>query len=151
MKEVGFLLTMIRGAIGKELVVKHYRYGVVVTRYPDMSGVGASAGQRACRDVFREAVAFAKGVFADGVRKAYYREKLGKVRGLFQAVVREYMKNVRRETSEVSGKEEGLRTSKHRLMQGNSLPAKSQEKGRLYAAYFTRVQVSVLPMRDMPT
>lgn len=106
------LLTLIRGAIGKEIVVKHYRYGVVVTRYPDMSGVRASGGQRACREVFGEAVAFAKGVFADRVRKEHYRQQLGKVRGLFQAVVREYVKNVRRETSEVSvGAASRLRTS----------------------------------------
>ena len=43
-----WLLTFVRGAIGKEYVIKHYRYGIIKTKYPDMTNIVASPGQRSC-------------------------------------------------------------------------------------------------------
>lgn len=69
-KQLPFSLTLIRGAIGKEFVIKHYKDGAVRTRYPDMSGIVATPRQRKCRNLFKEAVAYAKEVIADAERKA---------------------------------------------------------------------------------
>ena len=68
-QELTLLHTLIRGAIGKEYVIKHYRYGVIRTKYPDMTNIIASTRQRKCRDLFKEAVAYAKAVIADTVLK----------------------------------------------------------------------------------
>ena len=45
-----------RGAIGKEFVVKQYSYGAVITAYPDMSGVKSSAFQKVKQGAFAKAV-----------------------------------------------------------------------------------------------
>src|SRR5258708_3899420 len=60
-----FLHSMIRGAIAKQYVIKRYGNKQVVTKYPDMTNIIASTGQLECRNLFKEAVAFAKTVFYD--------------------------------------------------------------------------------------
>lgn len=59
------LLGFIRGAIGKEYVVKRYGNRRIITKYPDLSNVIPSAKQVENRSRFKEAVAFAKKVMAD--------------------------------------------------------------------------------------
>lgn len=39
---------MVQGAIGKKYVIKHYKHGIVKTKYPDMTAIVASEKQRAC-------------------------------------------------------------------------------------------------------
>jgi hypothetical protein len=95
MKKGPFLYRMIRGAVGKRFVVKHYKGGkVVVTRFPDMSGIVPSKKQRARRDLFREAVVYAKWMIEDRERKKAFRKKLPrKKRGkVYQAAIRLYMR-----------------------------------------------------------
>ena len=75
-QELPFSLCLVWGAIGKEYVIKHYRYGVIKTRYPDMTRIVASKKQRGCRNLFREAVAFAKTIIADPVKKQEWQKKL---------------------------------------------------------------------------
>ena len=85
---------MIRGAVGKEFVVKHYKGGkIVVTKYPDMSGIVASGKQRERRDLFREAVVYARWIVADEERKKAFRKTLPwkKRRYVYQAAIRLYM------------------------------------------------------------
>ena len=89
--QVSFLMRRIQGAIGKKFVVKHYRKGVVVTRFPDMTKIVASPHQRKCRDAFREAVVWAKKVMADPVTKQAYQRKLKAKRRLFNRLIKEYM------------------------------------------------------------
>ena len=88
---IPLLLTWIRGAIGKEFVIKHYWYGVVKTKFPDMTKIIASAGQRKCRNLFKEAVAYAKTVIADPVKKKEWEKKVKIKYRVFNRVIKEYM------------------------------------------------------------
>ena len=72
-------------------MVKHYRYGIVTTKFPDMSKVIASKQQRSCRNLFREAIAYAKGVIADPVQKAKWQKKIRVPDSVYNAAVKEYM------------------------------------------------------------
>ncbi|MCU7548300.1 hypothetical protein OCK74_04200 [Chitinophagaceae bacterium LB-8] len=95
------LLGMIRGSIGKCFVVKHYRGNkkkkwkkrIVITKYPDMSGVVASEKQRVRRDLFKEAVVYAQWILADTERKEAFRKTLPrkKRKHVYQAAIRLYM------------------------------------------------------------
>src|SRR5665647_797308 len=62
MKRMPFLLNLIQGSIGKKYVVKHYRKGIVVTKYPHMTGIIASKKQVVCRASFAEAAAYARDI-----------------------------------------------------------------------------------------
>jgi hypothetical protein len=89
------LLRIIQGAIGKSYVVKRYRGGrIVVTRFPDMSGIVASAKQRVRRALFREAVVYAKWIIADAERKKVFQKSLPrrKQRKVYQAAIQLYMR-----------------------------------------------------------
>ena len=84
-------LKLIRGAIGKEFVIKHYKDGIVKTKYPDMSDIVASMRQRKCRNLFRDAVAYAKEVVADKERKICWQKILRKPNPVYNAAIKEYM------------------------------------------------------------
>ncbi|MCU7552783.1 hypothetical protein OCK74_26935 [Chitinophagaceae bacterium LB-8] len=95
------LLGIIRGSIGKCFVVKHYRANkkkklkkrIIVTRYPDMSGIVASEKQRVRRDLFKEAVVYARWIIGDAERKKAFRKSLPrkKRKHVYQAAIRLYM------------------------------------------------------------
>ena len=89
-------IRIIRGGVGKEFVVKHYGRRRVMTRFPDMSKVIASKGQRDCRNLFKEAVTFAKAVIADGDKKLKWQQRL-KIRRdqVFNRVIQLYMKTAK--------------------------------------------------------
>jgi len=86
-----FNLTFIRGHIGKQFVIKHYSYGAIKTKYPDMTRIIASAAQRKCRDLFAEAVAYAKEVIADPELKKAWQKKLRRRNGVYNEAVKTYM------------------------------------------------------------
>jgi hypothetical protein len=89
------LLCMIRGAIGKSFVVKHYKgRRLVVTRFPDMCGIVATEKQGVRRDLFREAVVFGKWIIADDVRKLAFKNTLPrkKRRKVYQAALQMYIR-----------------------------------------------------------
>ena len=90
-KRLPLLLTWIRGAVGREFVIKHYDYGMVKTKFPDMSRIIASARQRKCRNLFKEAVAYAKTVIADPVKKNEWEKKVKIKYRVFNSVIKEYM------------------------------------------------------------
>ncbi|MEP7111244.1 MAG: hypothetical protein ABI760_24825, partial [Ferruginibacter sp.] len=73
--KLSFVQRMIQGAIGKEYVIKHYRYGIIKTKFPDMTKIIAFPGQRKCRNLFREAVAYAKSVIADKEKKKEWQKR----------------------------------------------------------------------------
>jgi hypothetical protein len=93
------LLLMIRGVMGKCFVVKHYRgknkkgREIVVTRYPDMSGIVASERQRETRNLFKEAVVYAKWIVEGEERKKAFRKTLPrrKRKHVYQAAIRMYI------------------------------------------------------------
>jgi hypothetical protein len=94
-KKIPFLYRMIRGAVGKQFVVKHYKGGkIVITKYPDMSGIVASGKQQVRRDLFREAVVYARWIVGDEERKRAFRKMLSwkKRKHVYQAAIRLYMR-----------------------------------------------------------
>jgi len=88
---VRLLLTWIRGKVGKDFVIKHYKYGVVKTKFPDMTRIIASAQQRKCRNLFKEAVSYANMVYADPVRKKDWWAKAKNKGHVFNYIIKEYM------------------------------------------------------------
>ena len=88
---VRLLLTWITGKVGKDFVIKHYRYGAVKTKYPDMTKTIASAQQRKCRNLFKEAVIYANTVYADPVRKKEWWAKARNKGHVFNYIIKEYM------------------------------------------------------------
>ena len=90
-QELPLSLKLIRGAIGKEFVIKHYRDGAVRTKYPDMSGIVASPGQRKCRNLFKEAGAYARLVIVDTERKTSWQKTLRKRNSVYNEAIKEYM------------------------------------------------------------
>jgi hypothetical protein len=86
-----FRLRMIQGAMGKSYVIKHYKWGIIMTRYPDMTKIKASAKQRACRNLFQEAVVYAQTVIADPVLKAAWQKKLRRSNGVYNEAIKVYM------------------------------------------------------------
>ncbi len=91
MEKVPFPLNMISGAIGKKIVIKQYRNGTVITKYPDMTGITASGSQRECRNLFKEAVAFAREINNDPEKKKAFRKKIKKGKSVYNAAINEYM------------------------------------------------------------
>ena len=90
-EKLPLILTWVRGAVGKEFVIKHYSYGIVKTKFPDMTRIIASAGQRKCRNLFKEAVAYARTVIADPVKKKEWQKRIKVKYRVFNRVIREYM------------------------------------------------------------
>ena len=86
-----FRLRMIQGAIGKRYVIKHYKWGIIQTKYPDMTKIKASPKQRTCRNLFREAVVYAQSVIADPVREAAWQKRLRRRKGVYNEAVKAYM------------------------------------------------------------
>ena len=92
------LYCWIRGAIGKEFVIKHYKYGTVKTRYPDMARIVASNAQRKCRNLFKEAVVYAQSILADPIKFEEWEKRTRKPRyRVFTQVVKYYMLEVKRQ------------------------------------------------------
>jgi hypothetical protein len=87
------LLKDVRGAIGQEIVVKQYDYGIVITRYPDMSKVKRSQLQKKYQKDFKGAVAYAQSIIRDPVKKAAYQKKLRKGQRVYNAAIKEYLKS----------------------------------------------------------
>ena len=81
----------ISGAIGKQLVYKQYDDKTVVTKFPDMSRVKASRLQQIGRDIFKEAVKYAKLIVRNKEAKEAYAAKLPKGKSVYHAALKEYM------------------------------------------------------------
>ena len=63
------LLENISGGLGRQLVFKQYKDKIVVTAYPDMSKVKRSEAQKKGQSVFADAVAYAKSITGNPVKK----------------------------------------------------------------------------------
>jgi len=95
--EYSLLLGMIQGAIGKQYVIKHYGKNRVISNYPDMTNFKASELQKPCRNLFREAVAYAKTVIADPVQKAALQKKIRRTNGVYNEAIKRYMLKAKKE------------------------------------------------------
>ena len=85
------LLAGISGALGKEVVFKKYADGIVVTKMPDMSGVQPSLRQSERRELFQQAVYYAKAINRDPELKKAYAAKLKEGKSVFNYAIQEFM------------------------------------------------------------
>lgn len=96
-RNIGNILTKnYSGKIGDQLVMKQQNGNTLLTVYPDRSNLRLSPLQLKSNDVFREAVAYAKALIADPVRKAELRKKLKSRKKTaqkhpYQAAIQEFM------------------------------------------------------------
>ena len=85
------LLKGLKGAVGKQLVFKQYQDKTVVTRYPDMSKVKPSEGQKEKRKRFAEAVAYATAINRNPQQKALYQQKVQNGQSVYHYALKEYL------------------------------------------------------------
>ena len=98
--ELPFSLKQIRGAIGKEYVIKDYSYGAIRTKYPDMTKIIASTKQRKCRTLFSEGVEYARAIMKDPVQKERWLKKVRQKHRLFKYLVGKGMAIAKAEAAE---------------------------------------------------
>ncbi|RZK67957.1 MAG: hypothetical protein EOO92_23770 [Pedobacter sp.] len=79
------------GTIGKQLVFKNYSYGTVVSRVPDMSKVIPTALQKAEKNRFKLAVAYAKQVLANPAMEADMRSRTPVGKRVYHQAISEFM------------------------------------------------------------
>lgn len=89
------LLHQVRGQIGKQIVVKRYGNKTVITAYPDMSKIKPSKKQKAKRKLFADAVAYAKNINNDPVKKTLYKKKVKKGQTVYNYAIKEYLKSIK--------------------------------------------------------
>ena len=84
------------GKIAKEFVLKNFKDDTLLTKYPDRSKVRLSLQQRESNGIFSDAVAYAKAVLADPVRKAELKKELKSRKrtaqqSVYHASIQQYM------------------------------------------------------------
>ena len=89
-------LRIIRGGFPGHFVIKHTRYGIIKTKFPDMSGIVASQSQKKCRKYFKEAVAKAREVMNNTEQRKEWEKKL-RSRFIFNKLISFYMKRIKNE------------------------------------------------------
>jgi hypothetical protein len=85
------LLEGMSGTFGKQMVIKQYKYGTVVSRVPDMTGIKPSRDQKQSRNRFKEAVAYAKSILNDAKKSAAYKKSLKKGETVYHKAIKEYL------------------------------------------------------------
>ena len=88
-------LLKISGALGKKIVVKQCSNKQVVTRYPNMGGIVATQEQKGNRRLFARAVRYAQSFYWKPELKAEWKRKLRRPRRLFQALMKQYYRQLR--------------------------------------------------------
>ena len=99
------ILAGISGALGKEVVFKKYATGTVVSKMPDMSGVKPSPKQSSRREIFQQAVYYAKSINSDPELKKTYAAKLKEGESVFNAALKEYLKKEKEKQDQNSSEE----------------------------------------------
>ena len=85
-------LKHLKGALGKQLVVKQYSDKTVVTKRPDMRRVKPNELQMLYKTLFAEAaVAYAQAINRDSQQRALYLQKVKKGQSVYQYALKEYL------------------------------------------------------------
>ena len=92
MKRLPFILRNLRGAIGKRFVIKHYKYEIIKTKFPNMKNIIPSEAQKQRRRLFRLAVKYAQSIYANSALKEEKRKLLRRPKLLFQALMKEWFR-----------------------------------------------------------
>lgn len=85
------MYTLFSGGIGKKFIVKHYDKKIILTKYPVTTRITASAKQRKCRNLFKEAITFARLINNDPVKKKHWQHNLKKGT-VYNNAIRQYIK-----------------------------------------------------------
>ena len=83
---------IIQGSIGKRFVIKHYSYGIIKTKFPNMKNIIPSEAQKQRRRLFRLAVKYAQSIYANPALKEEKRRMMRRPKRLFQALMKEWFK-----------------------------------------------------------
>jgi hypothetical protein len=86
------LLRRVSGKVGN-LILKCTPHGDILTKYPDMINIVASADQKTQRSRFRCAVDYAQQILADPTRKLEYSKRLKRGRTVYHTAIAEYLTN----------------------------------------------------------
>ncbi len=87
------LLKMLRGQIGKQLVIKQWGNKTIVTSYPDMSNRKLSAKQKAVNEKMAEANDYARAILLNAEKTAAAQVRLNVTRNrLYTALISEYFR-----------------------------------------------------------
>jgi macrodomain Ter protein organizer (MatP/YcbG family) len=97
-------LFKVSGAIGKKYVIKQYKKGQVVTRYPDMSRIVPTARQKVRRRLFARAVRYAQSIYWKEELKAEWKRKLRRPKRLFQALMKQYYRQLSRKREQAESR-----------------------------------------------
>jgi len=83
----------LNGQIGKQLVVKQYAYGQVVSQFPNMQHIQPSHQQKEKRNKFGRAVAYAKSVLKDPALKAAFEQQLAPGQTVYHLALKTYLQS----------------------------------------------------------
>ncbi|MBW8684683.1 hypothetical protein [Chitinophaga rhizophila] len=73
----------------KKFIIKKYKSGTVICKYPDMSGVVRSGAQLDEQSRFKAAVKYAKSIVSDPVLKAQYKPRPGS--SVYHSAIKDYL------------------------------------------------------------
>jgi hypothetical protein len=96
---------LIEGFSGRldNIILKHYRYGTVISTRPDMSKVKRTREQKQRSSRFAEAVAYARGVVADAnLKKAYARKASKTGRTIYHLALSDYMNDATKTPKDIA-------------------------------------------------
>lgn len=82
----------VSGKIGGQLIIKQYSYGTVISAMPGMSKVKKTPRQKSAQQKFADAVAYARSISRNPVKKGAYAIKLKKGKSVYHAAIQEYYK-----------------------------------------------------------
>ncbi len=88
----GSLLSGIKGRVG-DLVFKHYKDKVVVTKVPNFGPDKPSKLQKVYRSEFSKAVAYAQTITRNKEKKKTYEKKVKPGQRVYNYAIQEYYKN----------------------------------------------------------
>ena len=91
------LLYGFSGSISKQLVYRQYAGGTIVSAYPDMSRVIFSERQKEEQGLFALAVAFARSVIKDPVKKKEFAKRLPKGARVYNGAIKEFLAQHRKQ------------------------------------------------------
>jgi len=88
--KINALFKELRGAIGKEIVIRQVRGKTVITAYPVYSKRKPTPLQKLYRDDFTKAVQYAKGIMSDPVKRKAYEKKAKGRQSVYHYAIAEY-------------------------------------------------------------
>lgn len=86
------LFKELKGALGKQIVIKQYKGKTVISAYPSPSKKKPTKLQKAYRDDFAKAVKYAQGILNDPKKKKAYEKKTAAGQTVYNYAIAEYKK-----------------------------------------------------------